>query len=1101
MNWNPKKLNILFFAIFITFGFLALASQARADYEPQGIVESKNMLSGATVTAINGFQVTAVVPANTTVSIKFSQDKENYYNSAGVKEGWDNCANGLTNVNLTGLGWTGAILFYKIQLTTTDPAVTATVTDAQVDYDGTAVPPLSGNSYPTAGEVVSTDLLSGGVFDFDENSRFAYNITSLPIGTSVTAQFSQDGETWYGADGTLWGESTLTAGSHLDIPTSLDLSALNWENATSFYYKLNLYSPLDDNLTPVVADAGLIKPVHQVYYSVGQSVADLKTGAPSVTISGGAATFTVAQTGNIGVGDRVTYNTSQIAYISAKTNADGMHWSLVTATGGLPADITDSAVVSITREFTSLASAEAAASNPTHINNTDLVAADVVLNLPCYYDSGADTTAVTIDGYTTGANNYIKVYTPNNTATEVNNSQRHQGKWDDGKYKLELTGNLSYLQTSIKNVWIDGLQIKRITTQNYGTINTAIISAGNKVSNNIINVVDNYTNTNRGLNNVSLDGTPSYFWNNIIYGTNLDFGYTQAEAYGFLYNNTVIGASNSGYNSSWQLRMTVKNNIAQNCADGFFSTTAFGAGSDYNISDLTNDAPSPSYRTNLATDVIFVDATNKDFHLSPTDTAARNSGVDLSADANLPVTTDIDGATRTSVTAWDIGADETATQIFRSVGPSATGILESDTAHARNVTLTSGVATFSNALSDNIGVGDAVLIDTGGTNDAIDASDTLLFIHARTDSTHYTLKTHTGATPSDITINDTYQIYRAYTSLANAEAGTKNTSIPITFNGGNRDLIANNEQWNIACYANGTTADTAAMTVDGWTTGENNFIKIYTPVGLNEVGVSQRHDGVWNDYSYNISTVNNSPLVISDNHVYLDGLQVKLSSSGGGLIAIYMTTQTGNANILISNSIIAGEISGTSQPVGIDFHDGTYTARVYNNIIYDFRNDSQAFGRGINFSGTPNSIYLYNNTVYNCYSGIVKWPSGGVAINNIVQIANDGFFSSNPWDTGTDYNISDLAADAPGANSKNSTNVLFLDEAGNNFCLDSDDVAAKGSGLNLSTDANLSFFDDIRRQARPKFPDAWSIGACESQSAGKIKMENDIKMEGDLKFK
>jgi len=105
-------LTLAIFAI----GFFAFSSQAQADYYAQGILESKNMLSGATVTAINGFQIVATIPAGTTVSVKFSQDKVNYYNSAGVKEGWDTAVNGTTNVNLSGLAWTGGILFYKLQL-------------------------------------------------------------------------------------------------------------------------------------------------------------------------------------------------------------------------------------------------------------------------------------------------------------------------------------------------------------------------------------------------------------------------------------------------------------------------------------------------------------------------------------------------------------------------------------------------------------------------------------------------------------------------------------------------------------------------------------------------------------------------------------------------------------------------------------------------------------------------------------------------------------------------------------------------------------------------------------------------------------------------
>ena len=59
---------------------------------------------------------------------------------------------------------------------------------------------------------------------------------------------------------------------------------------------------------------------------------------------------------------------------------------------------------------------------------------------PCYYDSGADVTAVAINGYTTTPPNYIKIYTPNDINTEVNRSQRHSGIWDDNKYII-TSGN------------------------------------------------------------------------------------------------------------------------------------------------------------------------------------------------------------------------------------------------------------------------------------------------------------------------------------------------------------------------------------------------------------------------------------------------------------------------------------------------------------------------------------------------------------------------------------------------------------------------------------------------------------------------------------
>ncbi|KKQ06958.1 MAG: hypothetical protein US16_C0005G0016 [Candidatus Moranbacteria bacterium GW2011_GWE2_36_40] len=64
-NGNPALLNTRMTKSLMTFltlaffaiGFFAFTSNASADYYTQGILESKNMLSGATVTAINGFQI------------------------------------------------------------------------------------------------------------------------------------------------------------------------------------------------------------------------------------------------------------------------------------------------------------------------------------------------------------------------------------------------------------------------------------------------------------------------------------------------------------------------------------------------------------------------------------------------------------------------------------------------------------------------------------------------------------------------------------------------------------------------------------------------------------------------------------------------------------------------------------------------------------------------------------------------------------------------------------------------------------------------------------------------------------------------------------
>lgn len=396
-----------------------------------------------------------------------------------------------------------------------------------------------------------------------------------------------------------------------------------------------------------------------VYYSVGQSAADLKTGSPTVTISGGAAVFSVAQTGNIGVGDRVTYNTSNIAYIAAKSGADQKHWRLVTATGGVPPDIAGSTVVSIRHEYMSLSAAVGGAKDASHLNSSDLRATNTILNIPCYYDTGADTAAVIVTGYTTGASNYIKIYTPYNTATEANNSQRHQGKWNDTKYNLKYTttpGVSNVLAIAISNVRVDGLQIKGTAGSGIGLVaikvESSVANNTTSISNCIVSGVSS-TSQNEGIWVYSSIKA----WNNIIYGFNLNSGsgirFSVSTANISYISNVTIYDCVYGLNNTWVGAPLAKNVITQNCTDGF--NGAINAGSNYNISNKPADASGANSKN--ATTVTFVDAANKDFHLSNSDTAARGSGINLSADPNLPFSTDIDGQPRPTG-AWDIGADQ-----------------------------------------------------------------------------------------------------------------------------------------------------------------------------------------------------------------------------------------------------------------------------------------------------------------------------------------------------------------------------------------------------------------------------------------------------------
>ncbi len=206
----------------------------------------------------------------------------------------------------------------------------------------------------------------------------------------------------------------------------------------------------------------------QVYFAVGQSTGnDLRTGTPTCTVNGTTLTFSEAQNHpGLGVGCKVTYAGASVCYLSHKTSSTV--WSCVNGQGAAPPQATGATVNSIRRAFASLQEALTGSTGPGFLNTSDLVTGNFVLNIPCYNDSGPDTTPASIgDGFTTGTLNYIRVYTPTDTATECNQSQRHDGKWNDARYRFAVPNYADWsLLIVAANVRVDGLQISNPSLNN-----------------------------------------------------------------------------------------------------------------------------------------------------------------------------------------------------------------------------------------------------------------------------------------------------------------------------------------------------------------------------------------------------------------------------------------------------------------------------------------------------------------------------------------------------------------------------------------------------------------------------------------------------------
>lgn len=421
----------------------------------------------------------------------------------------------------------------------------------------------------------------------------------------------------------------------------------------------------------------------------------------------------------------------------------------------------------------------------------------------------------------------------------------------------------------------------------------------------------------------------------------------------------------------------------------------------------------------------------------------------------------------------------TATPIYRSVGPANTLSLAAGGSNALSVA--GSIATFGTALATKIGVGDAIQYDT----DANAVEDKIVFIQGRISSTKFLVKTAAGAVPTAVATTQSWKIFRSYTSLSDAMGGLENTGILLAlrdFDTGTwKGITATAQTRYFTCYSDA--ADTIATTVSGFTTSANNWVTIYTPYKTTEVGVSQRHSGIWTASGYVLSNAvaNSDTLAIDNAYVQITGLQVKSTANSsfatvityGSSVAIPAGTKSE-----ISNNIIWHDYTTATDTQGIYFFSSvneTPILYIVNNIIYSTLGttlDAIVIDHG--------TAYVYNNTIYKVRDGINRINAVGTgivtAINNIVQTCAVTCYNStsNSWAAGTNYNISSSTSITTGANNKISTTVTFVNAAGFDLHLGAGDTAAKDAGTNLSADPNYPVINDIDMQSRTG---AWDIGA------------------------
>ena len=241
-------------AITIFTGCFSIFQLAKAEYYESGTLYSKNLLDGLYINSITSFGYNATIPENTQIQVQFSQNKTDWYDSAGEPDGWNNLLDGdylaeNDAIDLSALEWIEPYFFYKASMTTVaTSSSTPTLSEARVYYEEGVAP---ATSYATSGTLYSKNLLDGvGVSNVVIG--FYYNVSSMPIGTNIRVQFSQDKTTWYNSAGEESGWDNLTLGDFL-----IDLKGLGW-SGINFYYKIELTG--DGASTPVLDE---VRAYHQ----------------------------------------------------------------------------------------------------------------------------------------------------------------------------------------------------------------------------------------------------------------------------------------------------------------------------------------------------------------------------------------------------------------------------------------------------------------------------------------------------------------------------------------------------------------------------------------------------------------------------------------------------------------------------------------------------------------------------------------------------------------------------------------------------------------------------------------------------------------------
>ncbi len=684
---------------------------------------------------------------------------------------------------------------------------------------------------------------------------------------------------------------------------------------------------------------GALHLVPCVPSAIGDTTSDIKTGAPNMSISDGVITFDTAQTNDLlSAGCIITPGS-----IKLLEKIDSTNWRGVISDGFAPSDDAGpTAITSINFDFDSLH----AASPP----DSDMVGYDVSWKVLLVEKTITSDTATTKSGITCDETRSISIYAPV-SGSECNSNRRHSGVWDDDLMYIKglITSELGY-------VFIGGLQLGTD-----GSIDA--IDARNEftsVKQCIVKESDNGIKVRPKLNTAS----KMLIANNVVYdcdseGIKLENTSAGTESRFGVYNNTTYGCRNGisfdGLNGSNTNIVRLVNNLSATNS----GKDIVGDGSRTELvtseSNWTSDISAYSLDFDRNNDIFktfrFNDLNGRDFHIPLYQHLSMITGYVAASDYMFQIFNDIDSSTRPTDKYWSIGADQYSIP-SKSIAYFSIGISTADLQNDPGVSVSveGSIATFGEALNSDIGIGDKVTLTTNGP----------LYLAEKGSSIVWRVVDNQGNSVSDFTGDTLVDIKRVTNSLNDAVSSDVESELNFAVNP--KDLVSNTTEVNVECYQDTTAADSAQVSVSGWTADSDYPFRVHVPFDLyTQCGRRQRHIGVWSDSYYHLD-VNGDAIAVSDEHIYFDGLQVDPTNNKG----FDFSTADG---CRVERCIIR------DCSYGIDQDTTFYSIVAIANTIYN----SSQYGIRLQFGNAYNNTVVSDNGIL-LYSGTV-----GILKNCIAQ--------------------------------------------------------------------------------------------------------------------